>query len=67
MLAAMDEVIKEDNLTVNQKAYDCLTTVMNDFDTTSFYTPKRFQNGCTVRKVLDYNLSDQAKAAKAAE
>ena len=65
-VSAMDEVIKEDNLTVNQKAYDCLTTVMNDFDTTSFYTPKSFQNGYTVRKVLDYNLSDQAKADREA-
>ena len=64
--SAMDEVIKEDNLTVNQKAYDCLTTVMNDFDTTSFYTPKSFRNGYNVRKVLDYNLSDQAKADKEA-
>ncbi len=63
---AMDEVIKADDLQVNQKAYDCLKTVMQDFDTTHFYTPKSFENGYSTRKILDYDLSDKAKADKEA-
>lgn len=60
------EVLKKDALQINQKAYDCLNTVITDFDTTGFYTPKCFDNACNVRKILDYNLSDQAKADKEA-
>ena len=35
---ALDSVIKENNIEVNQKVYDCFTTEMEDFDKTSFYT-----------------------------
>ena len=60
------EVLKKDALQINPKAYDCLNTVITDFDTTGFYTPKCFDNACNVRKIPDYNLSDQAKADKEA-
>ncbi|MDO4492485.1 MAG: extracellular solute-binding protein [Clostridia bacterium] len=64
--AALDEIIKAKGLTINPKAYDCLVAVMNNADSTRFYTTKCFENGYATRKVLDYNLSDRAKADKEA-
>ena len=61
-MEALDEVIRENDLTVNNKAYDCLVRVLEKYDTKDFYTPKCFENGYAARKVLDYNLSDKAKA-----
>ncbi len=63
---ALDEVIQDQNLEVNSKAYDCLTSVLNGMKDTSFYASKCFANGYATRKVLDYNLSDLAAADKAA-
>lgn len=62
---ALDEIINSRNLTVNRKAYDCLVTIMENFDGIQFYTTRCFINGYAARKVLDYNLSDQAAADKA--
>ncbi len=65
-VAALDAVIKEQNLTISSKAYDCLTSVMERADEITFYTPKCFATGYGTRKVLDYNLSDKAVADKEA-
>ena len=45
---------------INKKAYDCLKVVLTDFDKSTPYTTKNFDNGTKARKVLDYNLSDKA-------
>lgn len=63
-MEAIDEVIKDNNISINEKAYECLENVLTDFDNTSFYTPKNFNNGYSVRKVLDYYLSDKAAKDK---
>lgn len=63
---ALDEVIKDNDIEINQKVYDCFKIEMESFDKTSFYTPGNFANGYSTRKVLDYSLSDKAKADKAA-
>lgn len=65
-VAALDSVISDNNIDISDKAYDCLTSVMNEFDNTSFYTPKCFKNGYSTRKILDYDLSDKAVADKEA-
>lgn len=65
-IQALDEVIAEKQLEINAKAYDCLKSVMDHYDEISFYTTKCFENGYATRKVLDYNLSDQAKADREA-
>ncbi len=57
---AIDEVIKDNNISINEKAYKCLESILTDFDNTSFYTPSNFNNGYSVRKILDYYLSDKA-------
>lgn len=62
----LDELIDKDDLEISDKAYSCLTTVMQNFDDTKFYTPKTFENGYNTRKILDYNLSDKAAADKEA-
>lgn len=62
----MDKVIKEEKLEVNEKAYHCLKTVIDELDSVELYTPKCFENGYNTRKVLDFNLSDKAKADKEA-
>lgn len=59
---AIDEVIDKYHPDVDEKTYDCLTSIISEFDTTAFYTPKPFENGYAARKVLDYNLSDKAAA-----
>jgi len=65
-IEALDKIIEEDNIEMNQKAYDCLKSVMTDFDNTKFYTTKNFENGYSARKVLEYNMADQASADKEA-
>lgn len=65
-MAALDEIIKAEGLRVNNKTYDCLTSIISQFESIHFYTTKCFSNGYATRKVLDYNLSDQAVADKAA-
>ena len=65
-MAAVDEIIKAQELRVNAKTYDCLTSILGQFDSIHFYTTKCFSNGYATRKVLDYNLSDRAVADKAA-
>ena len=63
---ALDKVIADNNLKVSPKAYDCLKSVFENIDSEELYTPKCFDNGYATRKVLDYSLSDKAKADKAA-
>ena len=65
-MKTLDKVIKEENLEVNAKAYDCLKTVLDNFDDTKFYTAQSSENAYSMRKVLDYNLSDRATADKEA-
>lgn len=60
----MDQVIREKNLNVNPKAYDCLASILGQSDSIRFYTTKCFENGYYTRKVLDFNLSDKAAADK---
>ena len=61
-MSALDEVIAEQNIEMNGKAYNCLQTVLNDFDDTMFYTTQNFENGNAMRKVLEYHLSDRVQA-----
>ena len=63
---ALDEIVQEQEININSKTYDCLTSILNQFDSIQFYTTKCFSNGYSARKLLDYNLSDQAVADKAA-
>ena len=65
-IEALKEVVRKDNLSIDSKAYDCLSCVFEDYDTMTFYTPKCFENGYATRKILDYNLSDKAVADKEA-
>ena len=65
-MEALDTVIEEDDIQMNEKAYECLKTAIDAFDQTKFYSTKNFENGYSARKVLDYNLSDHAVADKQA-
>ena len=65
-IEVVDEVAADNNLKINAKVHQCLDVVLSDFDTTSFYTTRCFENGYATRKVLDYSLSDKAAADKAA-
>ena len=65
-MEALDEVIAEKDLHVEDKAYQCLASILTNYDGLSFYTTNCFDNGYATRKVLDYNLSDKAVADKAA-
>ena len=62
----VDQVIKDENLDVNEKSYACLKQVLTDFDDIQFYTSKTCENGYSMRKVLDYNLTDRLAADKEA-
>ncbi len=64
-IEALDEVIQANDLTVSDKAYDCLVRVLEQYDTKDFYATKCFENGYAARKVLDYNLSDKAAEDRA--
>lgn len=65
-MKAVDKVIKDNNISMNDKTYECLQTILKHFDETKFYTVKSGENGFSMRKVLDYNLSDRAAADKEA-
>ena len=63
---ALDRVIQEDQIQIAPKTYDCLTTVMDQFENTAYYVPACFEKSYQARKVLDYNLKDKAVADKEA-
>ena len=65
-MKALDAVIKEQNIDMNEKAYRCLESVLTNFENTKFYTTKSFENGYSARNVLEFNLSDKAKEDKEA-
>lgn len=60
-MEALDQVAADYQIQINQKAYDCLDTILTNFKQTNFYTTKSFDNGYAARKILDYNLSDRAQ------
>lgn len=62
----LDRAIEEQGLSVAPKTYDCLTAIFSGIEDTVLYTNKSFQNGSAARKVLEYNLADQAEADRAA-
>lgn len=61
----LDRVIKEAEIQIAPKTYDCLTKVMDQFEDTEYYIPPCFEGSYPVRKVLDYNLKDKAIADRA--
>ena len=65
-MEAVDQVIAQQNLSIDPKNYDCLEVILDSFENLTFYTTRCFDNGYATRKVLDYNLSDKAIADKAA-
>ncbi len=65
-MEALDQVLAEQDITMNEKAYACLETVLTDFDQTKFYVTKNFEHGYDARQVLEHALSDQAVADKEA-
>lgn len=64
--AKLDQVIAEQGLEVAPKTYDCLTTIFGELEDMELYANKSFKNGSSARKVLEYNLADQAAADRAA-
>lgn len=62
----LDSAIADQGLSVAPKTYDCLTTVFSGVEDMTLYTNKSFQNGSAARKVLEYNLADQAAADRTA-
>ncbi len=63
---ALDKVIADYHLNISPKTYDCLKSILENFDSRTFYTMKTFDGAYSARKVLDYNLSDKAKADRQA-
>lgn len=61
----LDQAIADLELSVAPKTYDCLAAVFEEMEGVTLYTNKSFQNGSAARKVLEYNLSDQAAADRA--
>ncbi len=62
----LDQAIEEQGLTVAPKTYDCLSAVFSGMGDMTLYTNKSFENGSAARKVLEYQLADQAAADRAA-
>ena len=58
----LDKVIAEKELSVAPKTYDCLSAIFTQMGEMTLYTNKSFRNGSAARKVLEYNLADQAAA-----
>ena len=64
--AALEQVVSDADLSVNDKVMQTMEVVLDNFDNTDFYASKCFDNAYSTRKVLDYAMSDQAVADKAA-
>lgn len=62
----LDRVIAEQDLPVAPKTYDCLTAIFSGMEELNLYTNRSFRNGSAARKVLEYNLADQAAEDRAA-
>lgn len=63
---ALDQIISDNNIDINDKVYSCLKEVLSHTDDVTFYTSKSCEGGYGMRKVLDYNLSDLASADREA-
>ena len=61
----LEQVIADRGLEVAPKTYDCLSILFDGMEDMTLYTNKSFQNGSAARKVLEYNLADQAAADRA--
>lgn len=61
---AMDQVIQAKELKVADKTYDCLVSVLEDYENVTFYTPKSFENGYATRKILDRDLFEETKTQR---
>lgn len=64
--AKLDQVIADQGLSVAPKTYNCLAATFNQMENMTLYTNKSFENGSAARKVLEYNLADQAAADREA-
>jgi multiple sugar transport system substrate-binding protein len=58
----LDQTIKDKEIEVSEKSYDCLNEIFSEMDYMKMYTNKSFRNGSAARKVLEYNLYDKALA-----
>ncbi len=63
---AIDQVVEENQLSVNQKSYATIQSVTESLDSTQFYSGECPSVSNSVRKVLTYNLSDKASADRKA-
>lgn len=63
---AVDSILEKDQIEMDDKTYKSLSKVLDEFEETQFYTATTGENGYDMRKILDYNLSDQAQADREA-
>ncbi len=63
---ALDSVIASEGLSITGKNYDCLKEVMENFDSTEFYTTPCFEKGYQTRNSLNTVMSDKAEADREA-
>ncbi len=61
-VAALDNAVEQDGLTISSKTYDALKEVMENFSSTQFYTPSCFERGYQTRNMLNTAMSDKAQA-----
>lgn len=64
--ALLDKVVKEQDIEMSEKTYDCITQIFDSMSDVTLYTNKCFRNGSGARKVLEYHLADKAHADRAA-
>lgn len=62
----LDRIIKENDLKVDGKTYDCVNHIFDTISAVKLYTNKSFENASAARSVLEYNLPDKAKADREA-
>lgn len=58
----LDSVIKKYGFTIPEKEYDTLLAAYDMIDNNKLYTTSAFEGSAKARKILEYNLSDKAKA-----
>lgn len=63
--ASSIEAIEADGVELTERMHDILSCALDVVTTQPLYTSAAFANGADARKVLEYNLSDMAKADRA--
>ena len=61
-METFQQVVSDENITMNPVTDDCIRFCIEDMSDYTYYSPQTFSGGSALRKVLEYGLTDKAAA-----